>query len=194
MRYFSKFPALEYDFSIGIEKPYPVVITDTMVRLRAIVDQEYDLSKIVIDYLIIDGDRLENISHKLYGKSEYHWTIPFINEKYNYVVDYPMSTSELDEYCKQKYGVSKVDDVHHYEDYDGNVITGYYDYFTDKWMSNRFLYNGVSTMGAAVSNKDYESALNANKRKIKVISPLYIGDFVSKFTEKMISIKEGVSV
>lgn len=192
MKYFSKFPTLEYDFSIGTEAEYPVVVTDILVRLRAIVDSEYDLSKLVMDYYIVDGDTMEVISHKMYGKVEYHWTIPFINEKYNYVVDYPLNQNQLEEYIFQKYGTS-ADAIHHYENDKGHIITGY---LTDegmwvpgKYRDGDFVYNGIT-----ISNRDYETLLNESKRQIKVISPDYITLFVSKFNEKLLSIKEGVSV
>lgn len=193
MRYFNKFPLLEYDFSIGAEDTKPIVITDTMVRLRAIINQEYDLSKILMDYYIIEGDTLEIISHKMYGKVEYHWTIPFVNDRYNYVADYPLTIAQLDQYIKDKYTVTRMDDVHHYEDDEGDVITGFMSE-QGSWISDKYFKNGVMYSGVSVSNRDYETKLNEAKRKIKVIIPDVIAPFVSRFREKLLNIREGVSV
>ena len=193
MKYFSKFPVLEYDFSIGVESAYPVVITDILVRLRAVVDSEYDLSKIVIDYLIVDGDTPEVIAHKVYGKVEYHWTIPFINEKYNYVADYPLGQNELEEYTKQKYGTANMDSIHHYEDLIGNVVSGYIG-DDGVWNPGRYRDGDLVYTAVSVSNREHETRVNELKRTIKVVSPDFIAEFVAKFNEKLISIKEGVSV
>lgn len=193
MRYFNKFPLLEYDFSIGAEDAKPIVITDTMVRLRAIINQEYDLDRILMDYYMIDGDTLEVVSHKVYGKSEYHWTIPFVNEKYNYITDYPLNTVQLDQYVKDKYTITRMDDVHHWEDHDGDIISGFMSQ-SGSWISDKYMKDGVMTNGLSVSNREYEIRVNEAKRKIKVIMPEYIAPFVSKFREKLLSIKEGVSV
>lgn len=53
---------------------------------------------------IIDGERPDLLSQRLYGTSEYHWTFLLLNPQIkNIWDDWPMSATQLLEYCKNKY-------------------------------------------------------------------------------------------
>ena len=53
---------------------------------------------------IIDGERPDILSTRLYGTSEYHWTFLLLNPQIkNIWDDWPMSASQLIEYCTNKY-------------------------------------------------------------------------------------------
>lgn len=87
---------------------------------------------------------------------------------------------------------------------DAPVLSEDEQYYTAEELNDNTLYNGkysstfsklVSKFGLnsdgqlqiiPVSNYDYETDLNENKRFIKVISPNYIGDFVQRFKEELI--------
>ena len=53
---------------------------------------------------IIDGERPDHLSQRLYGNSNYHWTFLLLNPQIkNIWDDWPMSASQLIEYCTNKY-------------------------------------------------------------------------------------------
>ena len=53
---------------------------------------------------IIDGERPDHLSQRLYGTPNYHWTFLLLNPQIkNIWDDWPMSASQLLEYCKNKY-------------------------------------------------------------------------------------------
>ena len=53
---------------------------------------------------IIDGERPDHLSQRLYGSSQYHWTFLLLNPQIkNIWDDWPMKYSQLVEYCIQKY-------------------------------------------------------------------------------------------
>ena len=53
---------------------------------------------------IIDGERPDLLSQRLYGTSKYHWTFLLLNPQIkNIWDDWPMSSSQLVEYCTNKY-------------------------------------------------------------------------------------------
>ena len=53
---------------------------------------------------IIDGERPDLLSQRLYGTSNYHWTFLLLNPQIkNIWDDWPMSSSQLVEYCTNKY-------------------------------------------------------------------------------------------
>ena len=53
---------------------------------------------------IIDGERPDHLSQRLYGTPDYHWTFLLLNPQIkNIWDDWPMSSSQLIEYCTNKY-------------------------------------------------------------------------------------------
>ena len=53
---------------------------------------------------VIDGERPDQLSQRLYGNDIYHWTFLLLNPHLkNLWDDWPMKYSQLEEYCIQKY-------------------------------------------------------------------------------------------
>ena len=53
---------------------------------------------------IIDGERPDHLSQRLYGTDQYHWTFLLLNPQIkNIWDDWPMSSSQLIDYCTNKY-------------------------------------------------------------------------------------------
>ena len=53
---------------------------------------------------IVDGERPDLLSQRLYGTGIYHWTFLLLNpQKKNIWDDWPMSSSQLIDYCTNKY-------------------------------------------------------------------------------------------
>jgi len=159
--YFANFNKIYYDFEINGKRTIKIVSDITKnVRFR----QEL-LSGITIydEYDIKDGETPEIIAEKLYGSAKYHWIIMLVNERYDYIEDFPVSSYYLDKIVTQKYGVGHEYDTHHYVD-----VTGY---IVDQW-------NPEAT---SVSNFQYEDDLNESKRRIKLISKSMVNDIVKNY-------------
>ena len=53
---------------------------------------------------VIDGERPDLLSQRLYGSPSYHWTFLLLNPQIkNIWDDWPMGSSQLIEYCTNKY-------------------------------------------------------------------------------------------
>ena len=53
---------------------------------------------------VIDGERPDHLSQRLYNTSQFHWTFLLLNPQIkNIWDDWPMSASQLVEYCTNKY-------------------------------------------------------------------------------------------
>lgn len=103
--YFSNFPTIVYDFKINGKTDYKVITDITKnVRFRKRV-----LENIAIydEYDIEDGETPEIISEKVYGTPLYHWVIMLVNQRYDYINDFPLTQRELDALVEQKYGDTK---------------------------------------------------------------------------------------
>lgn len=163
--YFEKFPQIYYPVTINGVKQY-TVLKDITVNVRMV--KEF-LSNITLydSYDIVDGETPEIISEKFYGTPLYHWIIMIVNERYDYLADYPLSYNRLVQYVKDKYGEEMMNQVHHYENQDGFVVNSDY------------------PLATPVSNMEYEEGVNESKRTIKIIDSAIIEtvakDFVRLF-------------
>lgn len=119
--YFKQFPKIYYDFSQDTTSTKLQVLTDitTNVRVRK---QALENITLYDEYDILDGETPEMIAEKVYGDPELHWVIMLVNERYDYISDFPMSSTEFDYYVRDKYG-DRIDDIHHYE-YNDIIVEG----------------------------------------------------------------------
>jgi Base plate wedge protein 53 len=103
--YFSNFPTIVYDFKINGKTDYKVITDITRnVRFRKRV-----LENIAIfdEYDIQDGETPEIISEKVYGTPFYHWIVMIVNQRYDYINDFPLTQREIDSLVEIKYGDKK---------------------------------------------------------------------------------------
>lgn len=118
--YFSNFPKIVYDFDLSNGVDYKIVTDITRnVRVRKQILENISL----YDYYDVqEGETPEMISEKVYGTPYYHWVIMLVNQRYDYINDFPLSQLELDTYIDNKYGDKK----YHVHDYkvDGFIKEG----------------------------------------------------------------------
>ena len=74
------------------------------------------------EYDIRDGETPEIIAERIYGNAQYHWVIMLLNERYDYITDFPLSYPELVSHTEQKYGAGNANGIHHYLDFNGNRV------------------------------------------------------------------------
>lgn len=166
--YFKNFPPIVVDFSqYGLDKQQ-YLVTDITTNIR--FKQEL-LSNILFyeEYDIRDGQTPEIISELFYGNPEYHWIIMLVNERYDYINDFPLTQVALEDYISQKY--TNQDDIHHYETVDGYVVNS--DYLNPQGISDAL----------PITNYEYEVAVNESKRRLKMIPGYILGDILRKFRE-----------
>jgi hypothetical protein len=72
----------------------------------------------------MDGDTPEIISEKMYGTPNYHWILMLLNQRYDYINDFPLNGTDLSIMIDNKHG-SSANLVHHFENSTGNVVNGY---------------------------------------------------------------------
>jgi hypothetical protein len=128
------------------------------------------LSNITIydEYDIADGETPEKIAFKFYGDAGLHWVIMLINERYDWVNDFPLTQQTLEDYVIMRYGDGNRDAHHrifgelHYETPDGRIV------------------DSIVPLAQAVTNYEYEFTQNETKRRIKLISPKIIQQLISE--------------
>ena len=171
MYFDDNFPVIPYD-SVGNYKFKDVTNLLRRVALRAKVKT----STLLYDtYDVKNGETPESLADKLYGDSEYHWIIMLINDITDRYHEWPMSEAQFSQYLKDKY--SNPDAVHHYEipqesgdtDVKINIGTSNADYPT----------------ATLITNYEYEQKLQDDKRKIRLLDPSFISQFVTEYKSLM---------
>lgn len=176
MEYFKKFPLVAYDFPTGPEgRPVSYLLLDITrnVRFRKQILRDVTLYD---EYDILDGETPEIIAEKVYGSPFYHWMIMLANERYNYVEDFPLSSTEFDDYIIEKYGslAEANNRTKYYENAAGDIV--FYNSATP-----HLNYSGARR----VSCYEYELNLNESKRRIKLISPSLLATVIKNFGDLM---------
>lgn len=101
--YFAKFPPIVYPFEINGETVYKQ-ITDVTLNVR-IFEVLKQYATVYDEYDMLDGETPEIVAEKAYGSPLYHWVIMLLNERFDYINDFPMDQVTLDTFIKDKYGV-----------------------------------------------------------------------------------------
>lgn len=163
--YFKRFPVIYYPVTINGVQQY-ASLKDVTINVRFI--KEFVSNITLYDfYDIVDGETPEIISEKFYGTPLYHWIIMLINERYDYLEDFPISYNQLRENAVENYGEENIYATHHYENSDGYVVSSNY------------------PLAASVSNMDYEERRNESKRTIKIVDRSIIETIANQFVKIM---------
>ena len=169
--YFDNFPTIPYDSELtGQFKDVKNLLR--RVGVRAKVKSNASLFD---TYDVKNGETPESIAFKLYGDAELHWVVMLLNDITDRYHDWPMSEAQFLQFVNEKY--SNVDAVHHYEISQSsgdtsvkiNVGTDNTDYPT----------------ATAITNFEHEQEQQDIKRKIRLLDPSFIADFVEEFKSLM---------
>ena len=173
-------------------------------KLRTDVDQAITAFNY---YYIEDQQRPDVLAQELYGDSELDWIILTSNNITNVRDQWPLSHNDLYAYMLEKYGSeSNMLGIHHSEtvkvvdEYNRVVLKGGLE--VDANFTFTFVGAVTSSTGSlirvqltgnsntinpvkSITNYDYETKLNEEKRRIRVLKPAYVGAFLSEHKQIM---------
>jgi|TARA_R110000796_G_scaffold540_1_gene1925 hypothetical protein len=169
--YFNNFPLIPYDATGTGELK---VVTNLLRRVG--VRAKVKANTMLYDtYDVRNGETPESIAFKLYDDAELHWVILLVNDITDRFHDWPMTEAQFLQFIKDKY--TNVDAIHHYEisqesgDTSIKISVG-----TD---------NTDYPSATAITNYEYEQEVQDAKRKIRLLDPSYVSDFVEEFKSIM---------
>lgn len=182
--YFKAIPQIPYDSNNdGTFKFVTNLLRRVKVREDAITN-----AGVFDTYDVKDGETPEMIAHKLYGDSNLHWLILYVNNITDRYHQWPMSTIQFEEYVSEKY--SNPDGIHHYEinqtSGDTTEVVEVYnpDLLTDAGASS----DADAQAGAtSVTNREYEDRLQNNKRKIRLLDSNFVIQAINEYQRLMSS-------
>ena len=178
--YFQSIPKIIYD-SYG---DYNFKVVTNLLRRVALRAKVRTNTLIYDTYDVKNGETPESIAYKLYGDTTLHWVVLLVNDITDRYHQWPMSYIQFSKYVTEKYvnadGTSNESGVHHYEvaQSSGDTDTKIEVY------SNSALYTGDSDFYASastVTNFEYEENEQDKKRKIRLLDPSFIDQFVTEF-------------
>ena len=169
--YFSKFPLIIYD-SVG-NGEFKIV---TNLLRRVAIRSKVKANTLFFDtYDVKEGETPEMVAHKLYGDPELHWVVLLVNNVTERYHQWPKNTNQFLAYINDKY--SDVDATHHYEI---SQVSG------DTTIKIDIGTDNTGHSGAtAITNFEYEEALEDKKRNIRLLDPSYVEIFVTEYEKLM---------
>ena len=105
--YFSNFPKTYYELApASYKKPAEyIVLTDITTNVR-FKKEVIDKISVYDWYTMKDTQTIENVSEELYGSPHYHWVLMLLNDRYDYVNDFPITVNSLNRVIHDKYAKS----------------------------------------------------------------------------------------
>lgn len=186
--YYSDFPNIDYLIEADAAgNKTTIKIKDLFHRMK-VRDDIFVESSLYTTYRIQNGTRPEQVSYEVYGDERYYWLVLMVNDISDYYNQWPLSSTEFDEFIIRKYGsYDQAGQVRHYEtietyDIDGNlvlpagIIVG-----KDFRYEYRFTREDDDTTFSeprAVTYLEYEYELNEKKADISLIKKEYVPDVV----------------
>jgi hypothetical protein len=167
MSYFRNFPQILYSFDTSnSQKVTALTVTDILRRVKA---DRANVGNVLSydEYDIGEHETPEMVADKVYNDPQLHWIILITNEILDPRYDWPLSTEMLKAYITDKYGLGNEYAVHHYVSNDS-----YQD----------IVHSSYAASKLEVTNFDYEYTLNESKRRISLLKPEFVGQFIQNFT------------
>jgi hypothetical protein len=180
MWYFSNFPKANYEI-LGNQS---IVITDISRRFK-FVEKVLKNKYILYNYVIREGERPDTIAYEYYGDSKLDWIVLLTNKVIDPYFDWPLNTSQFDQFMIKKYGSIETAK---------NIFAKFYKIIQAKQIS----YDGYSVPERVIeidetmyqtlvdANRkrvtayDYEQQLNEDRKAIKLIDKVYTSQIISE--------------
>ena len=165
--YFQNFPTIPYD-STGTGEFKGVTNLLRRVGIRAKVKSN---TMLYDTYDVRNGESPESIAFRLYDDAELHWVVLLVNDITDRFHDWPLSEAQFLQFINDKY--DNVNAIHHYEISQESGDTSL--------KINIGTSNTDYPSATAITNYEYEQEVQDAKRKIRLLDPSYISDFVEEF-------------
>ena len=164
--YFNDFPTINYDCTgDGITEKIQDITTRIAVRTWI-----REIGPIFSKYDVADAETPEMVAAHVYGSVYDHWIVLLFNEITNTYYGWPLSRRDFDAFVNDKYENPQA--VHHYE-------------ITQSSGNQTVKIKVKSTVAGstAVTNQEYEQAIQNVKKQIRILKPTYLGQFKAEFQE-----------
>ena len=170
--YFENFPVIRYGSTDGTIKNVTNLLRRVAVRSKLKTNVSF-----FDTYDVKNGETPEIIADKLYDDPKLHWIIMLVNNVTDRYHDWPMSEQQFNSYLNEKY--SNPDGIHHYEiSQESGDTTQKIEVYDPELISSD---TDAYTSATPITNREYEESEQDKKRKIRLLDPVFIDQFVDEF-------------
>ena len=191
MGYFRELPNLRYpSFLQEKGSSFDYVEAKNLFRRTKLRDDLQNNFTIFDKYEIIEGMRPDNVAQELYESDQFDWVVLLVAGIKNIRNEWPLSNRDLYHYALDKYGDSLNSNMFfetiEVKDSSGRLILP-----KGKVVDQNFTIpkpgapNATINPVVGISNYEYETRINDDKRTIFVLRLEYLQEFVNDFRELM---------
>ena len=191
MSYFREIPNLRYpSFLKEKTSSFDYVEVKNLFRRTKLRDDLQNNFTVFEKYEIMDNMRPDNVSQALYGSDQFDWVVLIVAGINNVRNEWPLNNRDLYNYCEKKYGDSinsnRFFETTEVKDSSGRLILP-----KGKVVDSGFTIPKPGTPTATINpvtgitNFEYETRLNDEKRNIFILRQGYLQDFVNDFRDIM---------
>ena len=191
MGYFRELPNLRYpSFLQEKGSSFDYVEAKNLFRRTKLRDDLQNNFTIFDKYEIVEGMRPDNVAQELYESDQFDWVVLLVAGITNVRNEWPLSNRDLYHYALDKYGDSLNSNMFfetiEVKDSSGRLILP-----KGKVVDQNFTIpkpgapNATINPVVGISNFEYETRINDEKRTIFVLRLEYLQEFVNDFRELM---------
>ena len=195
MGYFRELPNLQYQSpSTSRVSSDSYVTVKNLFRRMKIRDDLQNVFTIFNKFTISDGERPDTVARNLYGKSTFDWVVLTTAGIVNVRNEWPLSSKELYDFTVEKYGLTEINNVRHYETTEVKNSRGVIVLPKGKIVDQNFTIpkpdisnNDTATLNPVrgVTYYEYEVEENEKKRNIFVLRSEYLQQFLNDIRNEM---------
>ena len=204
MTYFRELPNILYPSNlVDKESSQQYIAVKNLFRRVKLSGEADGIASLFTKYTILEGQRPDTIAKAFYKNETYDWVVVLTSGITNIKDQWPLSNYDLNRYVENKYGLTEMNNIHHYETLevidsknrlilsegmkvdqsfkipaplDTNItytIVGAYE-------STKHTGSGDLNPVKGISNYEYETKLNESKRKINLLKPKYLMRYIDE--------------
>jgi hypothetical protein len=191
MSYFRELPDLEYQspFADSNSSQNYVRVKNLFRRVK-LRDDLQNVFTLFNKYQIPEGARPDTVAEEVYGKADYDWVVILTAGIVNIRDEWPLSNVDLYRYAEQVYG-NDLNAIHHYETTEVKDSNGRLILPAGKIVDSTFTIPNpnipIQTLNPVVgiSNYEYETRKNVEKRSIYLLRPDYLQQYLNDMKKIM---------
>mgnify|MGYP003134908862 FL=1 len=196
MGYFRELPNLLYQsFLPDKRSSQDYTEVKNLFRRTKLRDDLQNVFTLFDKYEIPDGFRPENVAEEFYGNDELDWVILTTAGITNVRNEWPLNNRDIFDYSFEKYGdnlnATRFFETKEIKNSNGGIILEKGKVVDSDFVFKYYDTNGVvevkgTSVRTGVSNYEYETRLNDEKRSIFVLKPEFLQQFLNDFRDIMI--------
>ncbi len=193
MGYFRELPEVEYQsFLSDSNSSQNYLRVKNLFRRNKLRDDLQNVFTLFNKYEIVEGARPDTVAEELYGSAELDWVVLMTANITRVRDQWPLSNRDLYKYAENKYGVTGLSSVHHYETTEVKDSSNRLILPAGKVVDEDFTIpdpsNTAITLNPVININNYEYEVRENNKKssIYLLKPSYLQQFLNDMREIMI--------